>query len=160
MINKKLSDELVLFLERYLVFYKDFLQMETEKYEDISQNKLAKLNQYVKDEQVFMLKSKGLEIERDKLVAQTGNSKTTFRELIPLFDGTVQAHLQEIYDELSNVLLDLKETNTRCNYITKLRLHGVEVNLKKLGDNPELQKIYTQKAHEGATPLNILSKRI
>lgn len=160
MINKKLSDELVLFLEHFLDFYKNFLQMEAEKYEDISHNNLAKLNQYVKDEQAYMLKSKGLELERDKLVAQTGVPKATFRELIPLCDKTVQAHLQEIYDELSNVLLDLKETNTRCNYIAELRLHRVEVNLKKLSNNPELQKIYTQKAHEGAMPLNILSKRI
>jgi hypothetical protein len=160
MINKTLSNELVLFLERYLAFYKDFLQLETDKYEDISHNRLSRLDQHVKDEQAYMLKSKGLEIERDKLVEKTGISKATFRELIPESDESVQNHLQEIYDELSNVLLDLKEVNTRCNYITELKLHSVEVNLKKLGDNPELQKIYTQKAHEGAKPLNILSKRI
>lgn len=160
MINEALSNELVLFLERYLAFYKDFLQMETNKLEDISQNRLSQLDQHVKDEQVFMLKSKGLEIERDKLVAQTGSPKSTFRELIPQFDESVRTHLQEIYDELSDVLLDLKEVNTRCNYITEIKLHSVEVNLKKLGDDSELQKMYTQKAHEGTRPLNILSKRI
>jgi len=160
MMNKTLSNELVLFLERYLAFYKSFLQMETNKYEDITHNNLSKLDQHVKDEQAYMLKSKGLEIERDKLVVQAGVPKATFRELIPLSDETVREHLQEIYDDLSNVLLDLKEINVRCNYVTKLKLHSVEVNLKKLGDNPELQKMYTQKASKGTKPLNILSKRI
>ena len=160
MINKTLSDEMLPFFQQYLAFYKDFLQLETDKYNDMARNILSSLNEHVKEEQAYMLKSKGLELERDKLMAQMDSPKATFCELIPMFDLSVQVQIKEIYDELSQVLLDLKETNLRCNQLTELRLHRIEIDSQKLANNPDLQKRYDSHAHEGPIYKSILSKKI
>lgn len=160
MIEQSLAEELFQFLQRYLVFYKEFLQLETDKYNDLAINNVSSLDNRVKTEEVFMLKSKGLELERDKLVARTGKTDTTFRELIPLFGQPLQEQVKNIYNELSKVLLDLKEMNLRCNYLTELRLHRVETDLKKLENRPELQKLYNAQAREGGTSGGLFSKKI
>lgn len=160
MINKTLSDELLLFFLRYLAFYNEFLQLETDKYDDMSHNIISSLDERVKVEEAYMLKSKGLEIERDKLIAQTELPKATFLQLIPLFDESVRDQIQEVYEELSRVLQDLKQTNLRCNQLTQLRLHRVEVDLQKIAKNPDLQKRYDAQAREGHVYKSKLSKKI
>lgn len=160
MINKQLSEELLHFFQNYLLFYKDFLVLETEKFEDMSQNNLQTLDERVKKEQAYLLKLKGLEIEREKLIGQTGDPKTTFRGLIPLFEEPYRAKMKSIYDELSDVLLDLREMNHRCNYLTEIKLHNITVDLNKIKNNPELQNVYNAKAQEGNTPPSVLSMKI
>jgi len=159
MINKTLSDKLLLFLQEYLSFYKEFLQLETEKYNDMTQNNIGLLDERVKTEQAFMLKSKGLELERERLWAQAGSPNSTLQESIPLFDSSVQGQLKEIYKELLQVLFDLKETNLRCNYLTELKLHKVEVDLQKLKNHPELEERYDSKAKSHPAS-GVLSKMV
>jgi len=160
MINKTLSDEMLLFFLRYLAFYKEFLQLETDKYNDMTQNIMSSLDERVKVEEAYMLKSRGLEIEREKLIAQTELPKATFLQLIPLFDESVRDQIQEIHEELSRVLLDLKQTNLRCNQLTQLRLHRIEIDLQKIAKNPDLQKHYDSRAREGHVYKSTLSKKI
>lgn len=160
MMNESLANELISFFQKYLSFYKDFVQLETDKYNDISMNRVSKLDDHVKSEEAFMLKSRGLELERDRLVAKTEMPDAKFRELIPLFESPQREEIQKIYDELSVVLLDLKEINLRCNYLTELRLHRVQIDLKKLENRPELQKQYTAQAREGGSAPSFISKKI
>ncbi len=160
MMDQSLADELFRFFQRYLSFYKEFLQLETEKYDDMAVNNLALLDQHVKKEEVFMLKSRGLELERDKLVTRTGKPEATFQELIPLFEQPLQEQIRQIYNELSKVLSDLKEMNLRCNYLTELRLHRIQIDLKKLEKRPDLQKLYDAHAREGDAPVNFISKKV
>ncbi len=160
MINQSLADEIFRFFQRYLTFYKEFLQLETEKYNDIAVNRVSALDGHVKAEEALMLKSRGLELERDRLVAKTEKPEATFRELIPLFEHPLQEQVKQIYDELSKVLLDLKEINLRCNYLTELRLHRIQIDLKKLENHPELQKLYNAQARAGGASMNFISKKI
>ena len=160
MIDRTLSDEFSLFFKRYLAFYTDFLHLETEKYNDIISNNLASLNGHVVNEQAYMLKSRGLELDRDKLMARAKMPKATFKELIPNLDRAVQDEAQTQYDNLSQVVLDLKHTNLRCNYLTKLKLHRINIDLKKLENHPELQKLYNAQAMENGISSNILSKKV
>lgn len=160
MIDKELAEKLLKFLRKYLDFYKGFLQLESEKYNDLTCNNIKSIDERVKTEEVYMLKSRGLEIERDRLVAQTGNPTATFRELIPMFDSSLQPQVQAIFDELSQVLLNLKKMNLNCNKLTELKLHRIKNDLKKLKNNPELQKIYSSKAEEGFAPKSILSRKV
>ena len=108
MISESLADEFIRFFQNYLSFYKEFFQLETEKYDDISKNRVSRIDAHVKKEEAFMLKSRGLELERDRLVAKTEHPKATFRELIPLFEPPQRGQIQKIYNELSKVLLYFK----------------------------------------------------
>ena len=160
MIDRALSDDFLLFFQRYLAFYKDFLHLETEKYNDITSNNLSSLDSHVKVEEAYMLKSRGLELERTNLMAKTENPKATFKELILLLDKSVQDEATILYHTLSQVLLDLKHTNLRCNYLTKLKLHRIEIDMKKLKNHPEFQSLYNAQALENGISSNILSKKV
>ena len=143
MIDKELAEKLLEFLRNYLNFYKSFLEIESKKYSDLANNNVATLDAHVRNEEAFMLKARGLELERDKLVAQAGGPKSTFRQLIPMFEPALQPQAKSIFDELSQVTLNLKETNLRCNQLTELKLHKIEKDINILKNNPELQRIYS-----------------
>lgn len=160
MIDQILSDKLVLFFENYLSFYKEFLQLETDKFNSISNNRIQSMNSLVKSEEAFILRSRGLEIERDKLVARTEIPKATFRELIPLFSSPQREKMEYIYKELSQVFFDLKAMNRRCNCSIEIRLHRIHTAVDKLDKHTGQQNIYTPHAGSGGELTGILYKKI
>lgn len=160
MIDKVLSDKLVLFFDNYLSFYKKFLQLETDKFDSIANNRFRSINGLVKSEEAFILRSKGLEIERDKLIAQTEKPRATFRELISLLNSPQREKMECIYNELSQVLSDLKAMNRRCNCSIELRLHRIHTTIDKLDKHSGQQNVYTSQAGGGGELTGILYKKI
>ncbi|WMJ24256.1 flagellar export chaperone FlgN [Paludicola sp. MB14-C6] len=160
MLEKQISKELVLFLERYDKFYEDFLELERNKYEAITRNDLASLDCFVTKEQALYLKSRGLESERIQLMQQCSEPQTSFRNLIPILDSEFQQKATEIFNHLSDVLLNLKQVNSSCNSLTELRLHRIDINLKHLENQPELQKEYNRVAKQSSKGTHVISKKI
>ena len=151
MINKSLSDELISYFERCLSFYESFLELEANKYNDILNNILSSIDQHVKDEQVYMMKAKGLEAERTKLVGQTEKPNATFKELIPLLDESVREQAKQHFESLSAILLEMKEVNNCCNQLTEIKLRQVQNyldSLEKQNDQPETYNKQAQKSKE------------
>lgn len=160
MIDQSLGKEFIAFFERYLSFYKEFLQLEKEKFDIVSTNRVSELDGCVKREEAFMLKSKGMDLERDRLMQKTEKPNATFREIIPLFDESQREAVQTLFDTFSKVLLEFKELNLRCNYLTELRLNRIKIELKKLENRPDLQKLYNEKAKEKGIGPTFLSRKV
>lgn len=160
MINKGLSDELLAYFERCLSFYESFLQLETNKYNDVLNNLLSAIDQHVKDEQAYMLKARGLEAERTKLVNQTETPDATFKELIPLLDESVRGQAREHFESLSDILLEMKEVNRRCNHLTEIKLRQIQKYLDTLETQGEQPKTYNDQAQKNAGPINMVSKKV
>ncbi|HBN79986.1 MAG TPA: hypothetical protein DD433_01220, partial [Ruminococcaceae bacterium] len=72
-MEQALAAEFLSFLDRYLSFYRDFLALEKEKYDDIAKGRIDRMDGHVKKEEAFLLRSRGLEQERDRLAARAGN---------------------------------------------------------------------------------------
>lgn len=159
-MDRIFSEELIAFLKRYLNFFEGFLALETEKYQDIAQNQVDKLDVHVKAEEALMLKFRGMERERERLMEQAQAPGATFRELLPLFDETVRPDAEQLYEKLSSAILELKEMNLRCNYLTELRLHRIDTEIKKIKNQPELQKKYDAKAREESKISGFISKKV
>lgn len=159
-MDRTFSEELIAFLKRYLDFFEGFLALETEKYQDIAQNQVDKLDAHVKAEEALMLKFRGMERERERLMQQANAPGASFRELLPLFDETVRPDAEQLYDKLSAAILELKEMNLRCNYLTELRLHRIDTEIKKIRNQPELQKKYDAKAREESKRSGFISKKV
>ncbi|WP_085833624.1 flagellar protein FlgN [Clostridium merdae] len=159
-MNRELSVEFVDFLNRYLALFQEFFVLETQKYQDIAQGQINKINEHVKAEEVFMLRSKGMEAERERLLKRVDVPAATFRELLPHFDPEVKAQAEKLFEELSNITMELKEMNSRCNYLTELRLRRVDAALKKMNKQPELQKQYDAKAKEETKSSGFISKKV
>ena len=160
MITKEFSNEFALFLEGYLNFYKGFLEIEQKKYESIVKNDIKSLDNYVIAEQALLLKSRGLEVQRDRLMAQNGNETVSLKEFIPMLDESCYEKVSATYAELSDSLLDLKDINSRSNSLTELRLHKISNQIKRLEKQPELQKAYNNSAKTDIRSMNIISKKI
>lgn len=159
-MNRELSEEFVDFLNRYLALFQEFFVLETQKYQDIAQGQIDKINEHVKAEEVFMLRSRGMEAERERLMKCVDFPAATFRELLPHFDPEVKEEAEELFEKLSNISLELKEMNLRCNYLTELRLRRVDAALKKINKQPELQKKYDAKAKEETNSSGFISKKV
>ena len=160
MISQHSAEELHRFLQDCLTFYKSFLDLEKEKYSDITANRLQALDRHVKNEEVFMLKARGLEQERVRLLSEAGQPDVTFRTLLPMLEPPARKPMDQLYGELSAVVLQVKETNLRCNYLAELRLHRVKAELKKLENRPDLQKVYDAAGRENGHGPQFLSKKI
>lgn len=160
MLTKQQSDEFIVFLKRYLAFYENFVEVECQKYETIAQNDIETLDSFVTKEQALLLQSRGLEAERDKIMDGYGHKETTLREFLPLLDASVSDKAKDLYSKLSNVMLDLKDVNSRCNQLTQLRLHRIDTELKRLENLPVLEKKYYQNAQTDGKSFNHISRKI
>jgi flagellar biosynthesis/type III secretory pathway chaperone len=160
MIDERTSSRMISYFSRLLEFYQKFLDFETEKYGCLEQNKLDKLNDFMKREQAFVLKARGLEQERAGLMRQTPQPKARFREVIPLFPSGSREQIQNLYEKLSSVLTELKETNHRSSLLMERKLRRASAVVDRLKGQTDLQKIYGQKIGNGGFHPGFLSKKI
>jgi len=160
MLTKQQSHDFMSFLEGYLSFYQEFLEIETNKHEVISQNDVKQLDRFVTKEQAYLLKSKGLEAQRQKMMDSYGFKDTTLNEFLPHLDSSVQEKADTLYHDLSDVLMDFKAMNTRCNSLIELRLHRIGNSIKHLENEGMLPKSYTNTAKTCAKPMSMISKKI
>lgn len=152
MIDSTLSNKFISYFTKLIAFYKDFFALESTKYNDIKSGNFKMLDGHMKKEQVFIMKAKGLEVERQKLMDQTEKPKATFKEIIPLFDDGKRGQLQALYGELSSVVTDFKKLNTNCNALTESKLRRASFVLSKLKNSPELRKTYNEKVKQSLDP--------
>lgn len=163
MLTKQLSDELEIFLQRYLAFYKDFLQVELEKFDAVSSGDVKKIDSHVVKEQALMLQSRGFELERDQLISKELKLPITFKELIPLFDDDNREAASAMHDELSSILLDLKDVNNRSNTLAELQLHKIDNNIRQLEKKPAMAADYNNSAKvasRGKTKSGVISRKV
>ncbi len=142
MIDAALSDKLYVLFSDTLEFYRSFLALEAEKYGDLVAGSPDAINACMTKEQAFIMKAKGLELERHQLLEETGEEKETLRELISALPAEKQPAMRELYTELSRTVNSLKHTNDRCQQLTKIKLRQISKTLSNLEDHPELKRIY------------------
>ncbi len=160
MLDADTAEKLLLLLEKSLGFYRDFLDLEKKKYEDLLSGRLEKLDGRLKREQAFVLESRGLDRKRQKLMDQTGNPRASFRELLPDFPPEKREKAESLYRGLSEVLFELKRANARCQKMAKVRLNQVSRVLSKLGDSPELRRPYRESAKTDVRHSGLFSMKV
>lgn len=160
MLDQKTEETLLSFLRELTEFYRNFLKLETDKQAELEEGLLDRLDARMKEEQAYVLRARGLELRRRKLMELTPQPEATFRELIGLFSPERQGTAREIYDSLSSMLLELRETNQKNNRLAELKLRQVSAVLAKLENRPDLKEMYDEKLESRSRPSGILSKKI
>lgn len=160
MLDQKTEETLLSFLRELTEFYRNFLKLETDKQAELEEGLLDRLDARMKEEQAYVLRARGLEVRRRKLMELTPQPEATFRELIGLFSPERQGTAREIYDSLSSMLLELRETNQKNNRLAELKLRQVSAVLAKLENRPDLKEMYDEKLESRSRPSGILSKKI
>lgn len=160
MLDDAMSDRLIAFFGGLLDFYRDFLSLETEKYGDVAAGRLKKVNASMAEEQAFVLKAKGFEQERIKLLQETGADTATLGELISLLPSDRQQAMRKVHSELSRTLNSLKRVNDSCQQLTKTKLRQTAKALSGLEGHPELKRIYDPSSGDPTDPGGVFSIKI
>jgi sensor histidine kinase YesM len=144
-------------LKQNAELYEGLLETEREKYDAAVKNDLNRLDETISKEQVFYLRMKGLEQDRQKLMQDMSLEGKKFREIIGAAEGEQKKELSKAYDRLSRALAEIKKVNGQSRIVIDIRLHRINEVLRSLG---EKQNTYVLN-EKGNLPKNIMiSKKI
>ena len=127
-------------IRNYLVFYKEFLEFETTKLDNVANNRMNLIDEHVKNEEVFLLKCRGFEVKREAFLKECGMENMLMSEVISTAPEDVREPLESVFMELSETLLDLREINSRCNSMIEIRLHNIEKTINQFEEHKQTQK--------------------
>lgn len=160
MVNAEWSDKLIQFFESLLAFYKNLLSFEQEKYDVLVSGKVNELDSYLKKEQAYVLKARGLDQTREKMLEEAGATGGTFRELIPELEVSKQEPMNQLYQEISDTVNQIQNINKRFSKMTHLKLNLVSKILSNVENHPELKKIYVNKLQNTERTESSFSRKI
>ena len=137
----KLND-LYKVLNEQLDLYKEFLEIENEKYNIILADDIKRLDEIVTEEQVFFLKSRGLDQRREKLLTELGFGGKTLKQLIELVDEEDKDRFRKMHMDIFNVLQNFKDKNNQCQDLVQVRLYRAQTMINKLDESSANSKLY------------------
>ncbi|QSX06024.1 flagellar protein FlgN [Sedimentibacter sp. zth1] len=150
-------------LLQQLKLYESFLILENKKYDVIINDNVEDLDKIVSEEQVFFLKSRGLDLKREDILKQLGMANKTLLEVVSLIDENEKHRFKEMHAKIYKVLADFKEKNTQCQELTQIRLHRVKTIINKLEESKSQSKQYFKDGNKGEVDINkvnLISKKI
>ena len=124
---KTLNDTLTLFDE--------LITLENKKVDAIAENDVTQLDQYMNDEQVFLLQMRNLDFKREKTQGQLGVPGLTFRQLTEKFEGAEKETLDSLYEALSSKTAELKEAISGTKKLIEMHLSSISAVLEKIEGN-------------------------
>lgn len=150
-------DKLLEILEESAELYKNFLELEYKKYDTVIKNDIDTLDDIVSKEQVFYLQMRGNEQKREKVIGDMGYKDMSLKEIIQANDKADTRNLNDKYEELCKLIIDVKKISSLCKTLIEVRMHRIDKVMKQLGEE---ENTYSNKQVVGKTKSLILSKRI
>ncbi len=155
-------DKLTRVLKEMIVFFDEFSVLQQKKLDAITENNVEALEGYMKEDQVFSLKLKAHERNREAAIAELALPTEGFREHIQTLDGDSAEALKQAYNTLSARVLDFKENNALISKQIEVKLYNIKNILERLDNKDVGVNTYSNKKNEGsATATDIFrSKKV
>ena len=156
-------DDLYNVLNEQLNLYKEFLEVENEKYNVILADDIKRLDEIVTEEQVFFLKSRGLDQKRERLLTELGYTGKTLRQLIELIDDAEKDRFRKMHSDIFNVLQNFKDKNNQCQDLVQIRLYRAQTMINKLDESTANRNLYFKDGNTDELDVNkmkFISKKI
>ena len=118
-----------------LGLFDEIIDFENRKLDAIAANDVDLLDKFMKDEQAYVLRMKGLEQKREKFQALLGLQDLTFSEMTEMFESDEREKLRRLNEQLSAKALDLKEAITGAKRYIDLHLNSISALIDKLEGN-------------------------
>ena len=112
--------------------FDELVDFENKKLDAIAENAVTSLDNYLNDEQVYLMKMRGLENKRIKALELMGMPDLTFKEVIEKFQDPEKTELANMYENLSAKTLELKESIAATRRYIDLHLKGITMLLENL----------------------------
>ncbi|WRS26701.1 flagellar protein FlgN [Oscillospiraceae bacterium MB08-C2-2] len=124
------------YLQELCGSYGDLAGLIRQKMEAVSLLDVARLENIMKEEQAFVLLSKGFDQAVSAFKTDLGLSGNTLRELLPQMPQQERPRFEAVHQELSLILADVKNLNEKCQELLGDHLHVVEKQLRELSGSP------------------------
>jgi len=127
-------------LKKQLSIQRELFALEQDKTDVLVRGNLKDLDEILKKEQPLLMQSVGVEQKRKAWQRERGLAAQPLKETIKTCDAEEKEGLQEIYGELSRVLLSLQKVNGKNKLILseKLRMIDEALSLSGQGKRPRL----------------------
>ncbi|WP_027400145.1 flagellar export chaperone FlgN [Anaerovorax odorimutans] len=132
---KKIITEYIKILDQIII-------LENNKLKTIAENDVNSLDKLIKDEQVYILKLKGIDIKREKLQKEMNMEDFSFSEIISAADGDEKQLLKSDYEVLLRKAEELKAASDNSKLSIELNLHKIDLLLSSLNSNADCQYVY------------------
>ena len=130
-----------------LTLFDDLNSFEDKKLDALTENDVTLLDQFINDEQAYLMKMRGLDQKREKLQQDLGTPDLTFREMIEKFKGEERETLRGLYEELTAKSTRLKDAITSTKRQLELHLASISALIEKIEGS---EGTYDRKGDKGA----------
>lgn len=114
--------------------------IEENKLASIIEKNLTKLDACIKDEQVQIMKLKGLELKRSHLQTALGYGDFTFSQIIDSIQGEEKKEAQTLFNSLQKATKDFDTVNKSVKTALEVRLHSINTVLEKTSTDSDKHK--------------------
>lgn len=115
----------------------NLIRIEQDKLKAVTSNDLDTLNACIKNEQVEVLKLKGLDKKREQIQSALGYENLTFKEIILLLPVEQKEESQNLYHTLQQKTNEFNEINNSVKVAIDVNLHTINTTLSKLNITPD-----------------------
>lgn len=140
--------------------YKSFLELEYEKYDAVIKNDVDALDDIVSKEQVYYMKMRGVDQKREKLVDAIGCKGMTLKEIIETDKIKNNGEIIEKYNELSEIIQEVKKINSLCKTLIEVRMHKIDDALVQLGERDKTYSNTTTENKNNSGKSVMFSKKV
>lgn len=151
---KKIMDEYIELMDKLISF-------EQEKLIAVETKNIELLDDFLKEEQAYLLQLRGLDQKRETTQKQLGIEQLTYRQIIDKVDVSLKHEFETSYEILSAKTKQFKEIiNTIKTYID-IRVHTIDAFMEKFNVAPSQNAqtgIYNKIANQSSSITNNNSK--
>ncbi len=119
-------DELIAVLGEIRDLLEQNIPLEKEKLKAVQENKVAVVEDCMLKEQAILLKMRGLEKRREKILKDAGYEGRTLRDLSADLDPDEKGRLQPAIDEFLLTVQNFNSLNEESMKLIRLNLHQIE----------------------------------
>lgn len=119
-------------MREYSDLFDTLIDFEQKKFEAVKENNLDVIDEFLKTEQVYLLKVRGLDGKREEILKKSGFEGYTFRQLINDAEGGVRDELEILFGELEKKTENFKKLMDSLNSFVDMKLFSVEEALERI----------------------------
>lgn len=126
---KKIMDEYIELMDKLISF-------EQEKLIAVETKNIELLDDFLKEEQAYLLQLRGLDQKRETTQKQLGIEQLTYRQIIDKVDVSLKHEFETSYEILSEKTKQFKEIVNTIKTCIDVRLHTIDAVKEKFIDLP------------------------
>ncbi len=112
----------------------DLINLQDEKLEALTNDKDEKLEEFLKTDQAFLLKMRGIDGKLSKFQKETNTENMSCREMIDLADRSTKKELSGRYERLEGKLAMYRQKADIVKSLLEVKSHAAEMVAAMMGE--------------------------